>query len=205
MKPISAYFTIYNVVSLAAWLAIFLSSLRDVLPGGFYYTREYSGYPHKLMVVVQVVNAAVEIGHSLTGLVPSPLASLLLQFFARLVITVGISYYVPESPGNFSIAYFVLTVAWSLTEIVRYAFYLVKQVGKVPPFLLWLRYLSFIIFYPLGLLSEPVVVYKTLDSVLGFYWYFLAFGLLLYLPGFYILYGYMWRQRLKYLTNRKRE
>lgn len=196
----NAYLKIYNTLSAFAWAAILVKDVYDRLSGNLYDSRLYSSFPHKLLTEVQTANAIFEIGHTLTRLVPSPLSSLILQFFARLVITLGISYYVPESPGNFSVAYSVLVVAWSITEITRYTFYVVKQTGSVPPLLLWLRYLSFILLYPLGLLSEPVVVYKTLDHVTGGYYYFLAFGMILYLPGFIFLYRYMWKQRQKYLV-----
>lgn len=63
----------------------------------------------------------------------------------------------------------------------------------------WLRYLAFIVLYPLGVVSEPWVVYKTLDYVLGFYYWFLALGMFLYIPGFFQLYGYMFKQRRRYL------
>lgn len=193
------YLLAYNVLSAAAWACILGKDLWDRLPGHLYDTHTYNGFPHKLLTEVQVANAVVEIGHAVSGLVPSPLGSLLLQFFARLVITVGISYHVPDSPGNFSAAYSVLVFAWAATEIVRYGFYAAKQTA-VPHWLLWLRYLTFIVMYPLGLVSEPVVVYQTLPHVSGGYWAFLFGGMFLYVPGFYVLYGYMWRQRRKYLS-----
>lgn len=193
------YLTLYNAASCAAWGAILAATLADTLPGGYYSTHSYLGFPHKLVVAVQAANAACELAHAATGLVPLPIPTLLLQFFARLVITLGVSYAVPQLPGNYSYAYAVLSVAWLLTELVRYAFYLAKQLGSVPRWLLWLRYLAFIVFYPMGLLSEPVVVYQTLDHVTGYYHAFLAFGMVLYVPGFVFLYAYMWVQRRKYL------
>ncbi|KAM9925548.1 hypothetical protein OXX59_003799 [Metschnikowia pulcherrima] len=198
----NAYLKAYNVSSALAWTAILLKDIFDRFPGQLYGTGEYNSFPHKLLTEVQTANAIVEIFHSVSGLVPSPLPSLLLQFFARLVITLGISYHVPYSPGNYSKAYSVLIVAWSITEIIRYSFYAAKQFGRMPRQLLWLRYSSFILLYPLGLMSEPVVVYKTLGHVSGAYYCFLAFGMCLYVPGFLFLYSYMWRQRAKYLTHR---
>lgn len=195
------YLFFYNLASALAWLAILAQCFCDLMPGGYYHTGIFYGFPHKLMTFTQSINAGFEMAHALTGLVASPIPSLLLQFFARLAITLGISYYVPQSSGNSSLAYAILTVAWSLTEIVRYSFYASKQAGKVPYVLLWLRYLLFIFLYPMGLLSEPVVVYKTLEYVSGPYYWFLALSLLAYVPGFFKLYGYMWRQRRRYLKN----
>ncbi|KAF3989079.1 hypothetical protein FT663_03013 [Candidozyma haemuli var. vulneris] len=199
------YLSAYNAASAVAWAAILGSTFLDVLPGGFYDTHQYTDYPHKLLVRVQVINAVFEITHALTGLVPSPLSSLLLQFFARLIITVGISWYVPESAGNYSLpAYVALSVAWSVTEIIRYSFYFAKQQGSVPDTLQWLRYSAFIVLYPLGVVSEPWVVVLTLDYVHGFYYWFLALGMFLYIPGFVQLYGYMFKQRRRYLGPAKK-
>lgn len=193
------YLFFYNFLSAFAWLAILAECVGDSMPGGYYHTGNFHGFPHKLMTITQSINALLEVAHAATGLVKSPLLSLLLQLFARLAI-VGISYFVPQSSGNFSPSYAVLTIAWSMTEIVRYCFYAWKQTGNVPYGLLWLRYLTFILLYPMGLLSEPVVVYKTLGYVSDFYYWFLVSSMLLYVPGFFKLYKYMWRQRSRYLS-----
>lgn len=198
MNSKSLYLALYNAASAAVWAVILVSTLVDVATGFYLGSPHYVGYPHKLLVWVQATNALFETAHAVLGLVPLPISSLLLQFFARLVI-VAILYFVPTSPGNFSKAYAVLSVAWASTEIVRYSFYLGKQVDVMPYGLKWARYSAFIVLYPMGLLSEPLVVYKTLDSVLGFAYWFLAFGLLLYVPGFLRLYSYMWKQRKRYL------
>lgn len=183
-----------------AWIAILIITVNDTRIGGFYDTHDFIDFPHKFLTIIQSFNAIFEISHALLGIVPSPLSSLFLQFFARLIITVGISWYVPNSPGNYHLPSFVsLSVAWSVTEIIRYAFYAAKLLSAVPYWLLWLRYSSFIVLYPLGLLSEPVVVYKSLGHVTGFYYWFLSIGMTLYIPGFVLLYSYMFRQRRKYL------
>lgn len=198
--PLSRHYLVaYNVLSALAWLAILVEVVVDLLPGGYYHTKVYSGYPHKLLVVTQTVNVATELTHAATGLVPSPILALLPQFFARCVIAWGISYHVPESAGNYSLCYAAFVVAWSVTEVFRYSFYAGKQLGHVPYWLLWMRYLTFIVLYPCGLATEPVVVFQTLPYVSGFFYWFLAVGLLLYVPGFVRLYGYMWKQRRRNL------
>lgn len=196
-----AYLALYNLASFLAWAAILYTTATDCGPTGLYATQWYYDYPHKLLVRVQLANAIFEFSHAVVGLVPLPLSALALQFFARLIITLGVLWFVPESPGNFSkTAYVGLSVAWGVTELIRYSFYFFKQVGAVPKFLVWLRYLAFIVLYPLGLMCEPVVVWKTAWHVLGFYHWFLLAGLAMYIPGFVRLYGYMWRQRRRYLS-----
>lgn len=192
------YFLLYNTVSAVLWLVIFILTVYDLATGSYV---NPSAAPHWFLVSTQTANAVLEITHSVVGLVRSPLPSLLLQFFARLLITIGVSYTAPQSPGNVSWAYSGLSLAWSITEVVRYAFFASKQVKPPPYWLLWLRYLTFIVMYPLGLLCEPVVVYQTLGCVSGLHFYFLSLGMLLYVPGFLVLYRHMWRQRRRNLRS----
>lgn len=49
------------------------------------------------------------------------------------------------------------------------------------------------------------MVHLTLDYVLGFYYWFLALGMFLYIPGFVKLYTYMLVQRRKNLGVKKVE
>lgn len=55
-----------------------------------------------------------------------------------------------------------MVLAWSLTEIIRYSFYASNLAGYEPKFLLWLRYTTFYILYPLGAGSEAFLIYSTL-------------------------------------------
>lgn len=58
-----------------------------------------------------------------------------------------------------------MVLAWSLTEVVRYAYYAFSLVSTPPHFLLWLRYTTFYILYPVGAGSEAFIVFSTLPSV----------------------------------------
>lgn len=56
-----------------------------------------------------------------------------------------------------------MAFAWSLTETVRYPFYAFSLLGLEPPYpLLWMRYSTFYILYPLGAGSEAALIYSTL-------------------------------------------
>lgn len=193
----SMYLLAYNTVAAVLWFVVFATTVSNFVSGSY---LESSTSPHQFLIAIQSVNAALEISHTIFGLVRSPLPSLLLQFFARLLITIAVSYTVPHSPGNFCLAYVGLSFAWSVTEIIRYSFFAYKEVRAPPHWLLWLRYLSFVVMYPLGLICEPMVVYKTLAYVSGFHLHFLSFGMTLYIPGFVVLYRHMWKQRRRYLS-----
>lgn len=62
-----------------------------------------------------------------------------------------------------------MVFAWSLSEIVRYGFYLSSNplvLGKsTPQFLIWLRYSLFYILYPAGVSGELGVIYQSLPEI----------------------------------------
>lgn len=68
-----------------------------------------------------------------------------------------ISYQARTSP-----LYASMVLAWSLTEVTRYTFYALSLLGSEPHALLWLRYTTFFLLYPLGAGSEAFVNFATL-------------------------------------------
>ncbi|KAI5965006.1 hypothetical protein KGF57_000799 [Candida theae] len=204
-----SYLLLYNGASASLWAYILYRCSIDI-SHGYYSFHPGHGTPHKFMIATQLFNSSFEFLHSVLGLVPTPIPTLLLQSFARLVILVGICFVIPESPANYNIYTFAgLTLAWSITEIIRYGFYVLK-LGKfpVPYFVLWLRYSAFFVLYPLGLVCESATVYNSYQVVatrLPGYSKFLKYALPLYLPGFLYLYSYMIKQRRKVLTREKQK
>lgn len=210
------YLFVYNLVSLVAWSYILYECLYNLRvhydPSmytekltNYYVTHLYQDFPHKALAYVQLANSSMEILHILAGLVKAPLSATLLQSLARLGITIGVCMLVPSSPGNYDIISFSgLTLAWSITEIIRYGFYVIKSITNPPPFLVWLRYTTFIILYPLGLVTEPQVVYLTIPySPNKGFKYFFIWAMFAYIPGFLVLYSYMFKQRNKVLGKLK--
>lgn len=189
------YITLYNVISLVLWLLILINAINDGIKyTSITYARTYSGnVPHQFMIYVQMFNSSLELVHTILGIVRTPLLAIVLQSSARLLIMIGVCYAVPQSPANYQLLSFTtLSIAWSLSEIIRCGFYSFKP---SPYWLVWLRYTGFFVLYPLGLLSELFIVYSTLDSVKSNYYYFLVFALTTYVPGFTYLYGHMIKQR----------
>ncbi|RLM92436.1 hypothetical protein C2845_PM08G05170 [Panicum miliaceum] len=59
-----------------------------------------------------------------------------------------------------------LVLSWSITEVIRYSFFGLKEAfGIIPYWHLWLRYSTFFVFYPIGLVSELGLVYAALPSM----------------------------------------
>jgi very-long-chain (3R)-3-hydroxyacyl-CoA dehydratase len=57
-----------------------------------------------------------------------------------------------------------MVFAWSLTEVIRYSFYAFSLIGLEPYPLLWLRYTTFFLLYPIGAGSEAFLMYSTLPK-----------------------------------------
>lgn len=58
-----------------------------------------------------------------------------------------------------------MILAWSVTECIRYAFYACSLLGFAPKPLLWLRYNTFYILYPLGASSEAFLMASVLPPL----------------------------------------
>ena len=93
--------------------------------------------------------AVLEIVHCAVGLVRSGVFATTLQVFSRIGIVWGILRTTPEVQTHGAMA--SLLIMWSLTEVVRYAFYTVQLLKvPVPAALLWVRYSLFIVAYPVS-------------------------------------------------------
>lgn len=55
-----------------------------------------------------------------------------------------------------------MILAWSITEVIRYNYFVLNLRGYVPSFMTWLRYNTFYVLYPVGILSEMSMVLKAI-------------------------------------------
>ena len=167
--------------------------------------------------------AIMEVLHAMLGIVRSPVAITATQVASRLWILWGIVNLTPESTttsvvtigGVLNLSLVTLLTAWCLSEIIRYGFFALKEVGSQPGFMVWLRYSGFLVLYPLGVSSElamvwlalPVIRLKGLWSIalpnpINFalsYDVVCVLAVAAYLPGFPQLFTYMLKQRKKVL------
>jgi very-long-chain (3R)-3-hydroxyacyl-CoA dehydratase len=76
-----------------------------------------------------------------------------MQVASRLVLMWGVTYPFPEV--TVSPWYSSMLIAWSLTEVIRYTYFAIKESGiPIPYWLHWLRYSAFAVLYPVGISSE---------------------------------------------------
>ncbi|RDW81057.1 protein tyrosine phosphatase-like domain-containing protein [Aspergillus mulundensis] len=151
--------------------------------------------------------ALLEILHSLVGIVRAPVVTTVMQVASRLFVVWAVLY--PFHGGIVGqdkvgeLGYIGCLVAWGITECIRYGFFVMQVNGgveTVPKWWQWLRYNTFYVLYPVGISSECILSYKALSSAKEFhplYWWFIVAVLAIYVPGSYVLYTHMIRQRRK--------
>lgn len=83
-------------------------------------------------------------------------------------------------------AYTSMVLAWSITEVIRYSYFVFNVAGGEVPELTWLRYSTFFVLYPPGILSEAFLAYKAAIGPAArlseWYPYFIWAVLVVYVP-----------------------
>lgn len=203
-ERIRKYLITYNAISGFFWAAVLLRfSILFPLVG----TKFVSGGLNDFLRWVQTL-MVLEVVHSALGLVRSPVVTTIIQVSSRLLVVWGVLYLFPEV-GQ-SIFFSTCTIAWCITEIVRYTFYVYTlrrptgsaTTGAVPYWLTWIRYSAFYVLYPMGAGSEWLLILLSLPEAEQFstlYTLFLKANLLIYIPGFYVMFTHVLKQRKKVL------
>ncbi|KAF7121585.1 hypothetical protein CNMCM5793_009055 [Aspergillus hiratsukae] len=187
----TTYLLLYNTLSSTLWLRIFLSVIAILLSPTPPTTDTSHAplrsatnvYPHLEPITRWTQTLAItEILHAATGLTRAPVTTTFTQVFTRCVQVWAVNYQYP-SPTASSPAYAALLLAWSAADAVRYAYFGFLLAGMSVDGVKWLRYSLFIVLYPVGIGRAGV-----------FY-----FCLVLYVPGAFMMYSYMLKQRRKAL------
>lgn len=193
----TAPLVVYNFVSCSLWTFHLIQTLRFIAAGDLSKVQAYFSKTQNYLTAVQCL-AVVEIFNSLFKIVRSPLFTTAAQISSRLLIVIGSFKLVPQIREEIGVEYLTLSVAWGLTEAVRYAFYGLNLLKIKSNLVTLLRYNMFPVLYPLGVCSELIILYKTMELcentlVKGLY---LA-SMLVYIPGFPILFAHICAQRTK--------
>ncbi|AET40722.1 enoyl-CoA hydratase PHS1 Ecym_6346 [Eremothecium cymbalariae DBVPG len=197
---------LYNLISCLAWLFL----LYNVV---FVYRRvsqpEFYMKTKDITTLIQC-GSIIEVFNAVFGIVRAPIFTTAAQVASRLVLVIGIFQLVPETPAAQEIPYVTLLFAWSLTEVVRYLFYYCNLVNKQngpPRLLIFLRYNLFWVLYPLGVISELLIINSSTahaaDRYGVLYKFILYFIMLTYIPMFPTLYLHVMSQRSKVMKTLK--
>lgn len=124
-----------------------------------------------------------------------------MQVSSRFALVWGALHFYPSIAA--SPAYSSMLLAWSFTEVIRYAFFALTLSGIEPAVLQWIRYSGFYVLYPLGISSELWELFLAFNLARKEEnvpkWAIIAVVMATYLPGAPKLYGHMMRQRRKVL------
>ncbi|KAI3381930.1 hypothetical protein SNEBB_010704 [Seison nebaliae] len=160
-KIVQTYLLIYNLLSAIGWL--FVSGLygqvvikRQSINGKDAFVQ--MGIP--LMVVQSI--ALLEIVHASLKLVRSNPIITAFQVFSRLFVGCFVLYFIKDSRSDYGLL--CIMVAWALTEIIRYLYYVTCLLEKRCHILEYLRYTLFIVLYPLGVTGELLIIYSAYQS-----------------------------------------
>ncbi|MEX0810800.1 MAG: protein tyrosine phosphatase-like domain-containing protein [Chitinophagales bacterium] len=151
--------------------------------------------------------ALLEILHAALKWVKSPVFTTAIQVSSRIFILILINIFHggpwPEFMGISGLQLAVF--AWSLTEIIRYAYYLTLLRNTSIAVLTWCRYTFFIFLYPIGVTGELMILYAwaTQHGIAVDQWqvWFMAVVAVLYILFFPKMYLYMWKQRKEKILN----
>jgi len=182
MKPSKLYLLWYNGVCGAGWGFCLQKTVQALLAG----QSAKDAYMQMGDVLVAVQTAMLlEILHSLLGLVPSPVITVMIQVSSRIFIIWGHTHWVPACQAHWSI--FMMVLSWSITEVVRYTFYFLALLGNVPYPVFWLRYSLFMVLYPTGITGEILQTFVGMGAhwkMANPFWYRLSLVImLLYVPA----------------------
>ncbi|KAM3416313.1 Very-long-chain (3R)-3-hydroxyacyl-CoA dehydratase [Cercospora zeina] len=193
------YLTAYNTVFSLLWLYVLVSALQ-ALPGGRLHVFSVVERDARWIQTLSLLDVV----HSATGLIPAPLGSTFTQIATR-VIQVWLIWAGFSSTTATSIAFPALLIAWSIADTIRYAYLALNLHGKAPDSLIWVRYSMFYVLYPVGIACEWWLMFRAVGPASEVRWvlkpvfYFL---LALYVPGSYMMFTYMIKQRRKTLSKK---
>jgi very-long-chain (3R)-3-hydroxyacyl-CoA dehydratase len=109
-----------------------------------------------------------------------------MQVASRILLVWGVVDRFPDLAK--SAGYSSMLIAWSVTEVVRYSYFVFTLSGFSPAFITWLRYNLFHVLYPMGISSECWMMYKAIEPSREIRreaaWFF-QLMLLVYVPGMF--------------------
>lgn len=189
----------FNLITLLAWALFFVHSLANELI--------FSSKGLILLAVAQGL-AIFEILNSVLKIAGANWLLTTLQVLSRFLV-VALFFWIPEESWT-EISYYstftgfmLISIAWSVTEIVRALYYLTEINKKPVKTVTFSRYTFFIFLYPIGVLGEFMVMFSFWEhrqfevNVINCALALIALSYFVFFPK---LYFHMWKQRKKKLT-----
>lgn len=135
--------------------------MKFLKDGGDFFPRAYEhvGTAFYIMQAAQ----CIEVIHPILGIMKGGALMPFFQIAGRafvLFLMIGKEPKVQSEP-----VLFVLFLAWSSIEIIRYPYYISQLYKKENKIITWLRYSAWIVLYPVGMISEAIINYKNLALI----------------------------------------
>lgn len=189
------YLAAYNLFALMAWIFAMSIILRN------HFMLDSRALT---MLTIAQFTALLEIFHAAKGWAGGNWVLTALQVSSR-VLVVSLLHFLPQQFVLKGIGYYgvaVISIAWGITEVVRYSYYRMQLRNGVPQWLEWLRYSLFLGLYPAGVTGELLVMWAFVQWLgIGLNLPTVAFGAVVvaYAVFFPKLFGHMLAQRKKKL------
>ncbi|XP_022240233.1 very-long-chain (3R)-3-hydroxyacyl-CoA dehydratase-like [Limulus polyphemus] len=207
------YLLFYNLIQFVGFLYILIVMLiRYAKEGPFSVDGTYEAVG-RVMKICQLLQM-LEIIHLLIGMTRGNYFMCLFQLCGRFLIIFALLDAHPRSQTKSAIFY--LFIGFTIMEVIRYPYYMLKMYGVNIHFLTWLRYTLWIPLYPLVFICEAIIMFRNIpyfeqtgkfSMKLPNQWNFsfsfpgaLRLYLLLgFFPTLYFMMLHMYRKRKKYL------
>ena len=200
---VRTWLILYNVLQTLGWgLVLYRLVQHTINPAPGVTPWQAFGGP---LVVFQNL-ALLEIAHALLGMVRTAVGPTTVQVLSRVAIVALADGLPALHKAN---ALYIFTLAWSITEVVRYSWYALNMLGSPAKAHTWLRYSTFITLYPTGVTGEIMLYLEALPLLFGIPGIItISVGAIVkyailpaYVPGLPTLYLYMFAQRKKALAS----
>jgi very-long-chain (3R)-3-hydroxyacyl-CoA dehydratase len=184
MEIKDTYLTVYNSVQATLWLIGLVITLVSFV--------NMRRLPLNAYFLVAQTLMLLDVLHVALRLVRGTILTTFLQIFSRVYMV----WHVIRVQTETTIWNYALYAAWSLAEIIRYSYYLNKDLELLK----FLRYNAFIVLYPVGVfMGEIPLIY--LDYKTTGFKFSLVF-LSAYFPAFPYLYWHMLKLRSHQIKKR---
>jgi very-long-chain (3R)-3-hydroxyacyl-CoA dehydratase len=134
---INGYLILFNWASFFGWGYVLVEVVKKLIETNFDVTKVYPIVGQELIYVQTL--ALFEVVHALIGLVRTPIGTTVMQVASRILLTWGILHLFPYPQVRQHLAFTTMTIAWSITEVIRYSYYALNLMGFNPRFLVWCR------------------------------------------------------------------
>jgi len=148
------YLFLFSFAMFLGFAFVFGKNVYGIVTGG----KDFLAHAYKSSA--QLINALhifafLEAIHTYVGLTSGKTLTSITQCAGRAIICLYLSQ---NSRAQSSEFVFGLWMAWSLSEIIRYPYYMSAIMKMRMPRLEWLRYTAFIVLYPIGCVCEMGVI-----------------------------------------------